>query len=139
MLNVKLCPASGSFGTTWLVPGVFCGVLIAAAVGAGGRLAGGVTVKVAVTVRSCVMLTRHGLVPGQEGSLQPVNVEPLAGLAVSVTEVPEAKSALHVLLQLVIPAGLLDIVPLPAPALFTVRVNCWGWGWSVKVAVTVRA
>ena len=67
--------------------------------------------------------------------LQPVNVEPEAGLAVSVTAVPEVKRVLHVLPQLS-PPGLLVTVPLPVPALFTVRGNCWDG--SVKVAVTVR-
>src|SRR6266545_1873158 len=44
--------------------------------------------------------------------VHPANVEPPAGVAVRVTEVPLAKSASQVLPQL-IPAGLLVTVPLP--------------------------
>jgi hypothetical protein len=49
---------------------------------------------------------------------QPANVEPALGVAVRVTAVPLAKFALHVAPQL-IPAGLLVMVPLPEPALWT--------------------
>jgi hypothetical protein len=52
--------------------------------------------------------------------LQPVNVEPVAGAAVRVTLVPELKLALHVAPQLM-PAGDEVTVPLPVPALPTVR------------------
>src|SRR5207247_10485427 len=65
---------------------------------------------------------------------QPVKVEPAAGVAVNVTEVPLAKLAVHVAPQL-IPAGALVTVPLPVPAGVTVRVKVC----SVKVAVTVVA
>src|SRR5206468_6756942 len=65
--------------------------------------------------------------------LQPVKVEPAAGLAVRVTAVPLAKLAEQVAPQLS-PAGLLVTVPLPVPALLTVRAKV-----GVKVAVTVVA
>src|SRR5215471_15709798 len=78
--------------------------------------------KVAVTLRACVMLTVHRPVPLHPSPLQPVKREPLSGVAVSVTLVPWSKAALHVLPQL-IPTGLLVTVPLPVPALLTVRVN----------------
>ena len=44
------------------------------------------TLKVAVTVLAELIVTVHGPVPVQ--LLQPANVEPLAGVAVSVTLVP---------------------------------------------------
>ena len=50
---------------------------------------------------------------------QLVNVEPVLGVAVSVTGVPLVKLALHTVPQL-IPEGLLVIVPVPVPALSTV-------------------
>jgi hypothetical protein len=50
---------------------------------------------------------------------QPANVEPVLGVAVSVTDVPLAKLALHVDPQLM-PEGLLVMVPVPAPLLCTV-------------------
>src|SRR5207247_6746272 len=72
--------------------------------------------------------------PEHPPPLQPVKVEPAAGVAVSVTAVPLAKLAVHVAPQ-VIPAGELVTVPLPVPAGVTVRVKVC----SVKVAVTVVA
>jgi len=77
----------------------------------------GATPKVAVTACACVMATEHEPVPLQ-APLQPVNVEPAAGLAVSTT-VP-LNDAEQVAPQL-IPAGLLVTVPVPAPAKVTVR------------------
>src|SRR2546427_8994720 len=55
-------------------------------------------------------------------SLQPVKVEPAAGLAVRVTAVPLAKLAEQVATQL-IPAGLLVTVPDPVPASVTVSAR----------------
>jgi len=43
------------------------------------------SVKVAVTIVAAVMAATHGPVPEQPPPLQPVNVEPVAGAAVSVT------------------------------------------------------
>ncbi len=64
-------------------------------------------------------------VPGQETPEvldQPVKVEPVAGEAVSVTEVPELKDGGgHVVPQLTL-AGLLVTVPAPVPDLLIVRV-----------------
>src|SRR5207248_975014 len=66
--------------------------------------------------------------------VQPLRVEPAAGVAVTVTAVPLVKLAEHVAPQ-VMPAGELVTVPLPVPAGVTVRVKVC----SVKVAVTVVA
>src|SRR5207249_886663 len=78
-------------------------------------------------------VTVQAAVPVQPPPLQPVKVEPAAGLAVRVTAVPLAKLAEHVAPQL-IPAGLLATVPAPAPAGVTVSAKV-----GVKVAVTVVA
>ena len=51
-----------------------------------------------------------------QSPLQPVKVEPPAGVAVSVTRVPELKLAPQEM-----PAGLLETVPEPVPDLATVR------------------
>src|SRR6266550_3954752 len=75
------------------------------------------------------MVAVQAPVPEHPPPLQPVKVEPAAGVAVSVTTVPLAKLAEQVAPQ-VIPAGELVTVPLPVPALLTV---------SAKVAVTVVA
>src|SRR5207253_964531 len=90
--------------------------------------------KVAVTVVAALRVTEQVPVPEQPPPLQPVKVEPPAGVAVSVTAAPLAKLAVHVAPQ-VIPAGALVTVPLPVPARVTVRVKVC----SVKVAVTVVA
>src|SRR5207247_3710196 len=93
-----------------------------------------VRAKVAVTVVAALRVTVQVPVPEQPPPVQPVKVEPAAGVAVNVTEVPLAKLAVHVAPQL-IPAGALVTVPLPVPAGVTVRVKVC----SVKVAVTVVA
>jgi hypothetical protein len=59
--------------------------------------------------------------------VQPLKIDPAAGVAVKATTAPEENAALHVAPQL-IPAGLLVTVPLPLPALLIV---------SVKVGVNV--
>src|SRR5437667_6387822 len=90
--------------------------------------------KVAVTVVAAKTVTVQAPVPEQPPPLQPLKVEPAAAVAVSVTAVPLGKLAEQVAPQW-IPAGELGNVPLPGPALETVRVKVCG----VKVAVTVVA
>ena len=53
-------------------------------------------------------------VPEQPPPLQPVKVEPAAGVAVKVAAVPLANAAEHVAPH-EIPAGLLVTVPVPVP------------------------
>ena len=76
---------------------------------------------------------RHCPVAAVRVPLHPPNVDPAAGVAVNVTEVPLGKVRLQVAPQS-IPAGLLVTVPSPTPFLFTVRVNALG---VAKLAVTV--
>src|SRR5439155_649690 len=79
-------------------------------------------------------VTAQGPGPEQPPPLQPVKVEPAAGVAVNVTAVPLAKLAVQVRPQL-IPTGALVTVPLPVPALLTVSATVG----RAKVAVTVVA
>src|SRR5215470_8726910 len=79
-------------------------------------------VNVAVTEAAAFMVTVQVPVPVQPPPLQPENVEPAAGVAVNVTAVPVVKDVEHVVPQ-EIPVGALVTVPLPAPALETVRVE----------------
>ena len=65
----------------------------------------GVSVNVAVTLVSAVRLTVQVLVPVQPPPVQPVNVEPAAGVAVRVTVLPLTNVALHVAPQLMPGAG----------------------------------
>jgi hypothetical protein len=78
-----------------------------------------VVVNVAVTFCAADIVTAQLFVPVQ-APLQPANVEPAAGAAVRVTLVPELKLALHAAPQLM-PVGDEVTVPLPVPALPTVR------------------
>jgi hypothetical protein len=89
--------------------------------------------KVAVTARAALIVTEQLPVPVQ-APLQPVKVEPAAGVAVKVTAVPVVNDAEHEAPQLM-PAGLLVTVPLPAPALVTVSAKVG----RANVAVTARA
>src|SRR5881296_3542383 len=73
-------------------------------------------------------------VPEQPPPLQPVKVEPAAGVAVKVTAVPPANAAEHVGPQ-EMPAGALVTVPVPVPLGLTVSVKVC----TAKVAVTVVA
>jgi hypothetical protein len=76
----------------------------------------------AVTEVAALIVTVQVPVPEQPPPLQPVNVEPAEGVAVSVTEVPLVNDAEHVVPH-AMPAGLLVIVPVPVPAGETVRVE----------------
>ena len=91
-------------------------------------------VKVAVTVAAALIPTVHVRLPPQPPPLQPVKVEPAAGVAVKVTKEPAANEAEHVLPQ-EMPAGALLTVPVPVPDLLTVSVADCSW----KVALTKLA
>jgi hypothetical protein len=93
-----------------------------------------VVLKVAVTLRAAVIDVVQVPVP-VHAPLQPANVDPLAAAAVSVTDVPLAKFALHVVPQLT-PAGDEVTVPAPVPAFVTLNANVDA---ALNVAVTARA
>jgi hypothetical protein len=86
----------------------------------------GVRLNVAVTDRFEFIVTVQLPVPEQAPD-HPVNVEPVFGVATSVTTVP---------LVYVGPDGLALTAPLPVPAYATVRINCWDV--ELNVAVTER-
>ena len=73
-------------------------------------------------------------VPAQPAPDQPTNNDPLAGVAVSFTEVPAVKVAAQTCPQS-IPAGELVTVPDPDPDFVTVSV-CWTGATVSNVAVT---
>jgi len=83
------------------------------------------TVKVAVTIVAALRLTTQASVPEQPPPLQPVKVEPVAGVAVRVIMVPTGKLAEQVVPH-VIPAGELVTEPLPVPAGITVALTRGG-------------
>ena len=78
-----------------------------------------VTSKLAVTDWSESMMAVHVDVPEHPAPLQPVNVDPGSGIAVSVTEVSVAKLAVQTQPQSM-PVGLLVTAPAPVPVLATV-------------------
>src|SRR5438094_9989412 len=78
--------------------------------------------KVAARVVAAFSVTAQVPVPEQPPPLHPVNVEPAAGVAVSVTAVPFANDAEHAAPH-EMPAGALVTVPVPAPVLLTVSAK----------------
>src|SRR5439155_14234150 len=115
---VKVEPAAGAAVTVTVVPLAKLAEQVAPQVIPTGELVTvplpvppGVTVrvkvcsvKVAVTVVAAESVTTHTPEPEQPPPLQPGQVEPAAGAAVTVTVVPLAKLAEHVAPQ-VIPTG----------------------------------
>ena len=81
-------------------------------------MAGAAAVNVAPTVAAAFMVTLQVDVPLQ-APVQPAKVELAAGVGVSVTAVPAAKLAMHVVPQLM-PAGVLVTLPVPVPEAVTV-------------------
>lgn len=83
--------------------------------------------KTAVTLCAEFIVTvQVGLLPAQGPAVQPENIHPAAGLAVSVTLVPAVTVAVHVVPQLMPPTLLVTV---PVPLLSTVN--------TVEVAVPV--
>jgi hypothetical protein len=76
--------------------------------------------KAAVTLVAPSTVTVQVVVDPEQAPLQPVKVDPLAGVAVRVTEVESVNVALQVAPQ-VMPAGAEETVPAPVPAVVTVR------------------
>src|SRR6266851_4375573 len=81
----------------------------------------GAAANVAVTALGAMTVMAHAHVPLHPPPLQPVNVDPTAGVAASVSTVPLAYVAPHVVRQL-IPAVALVTVPLLVPDLLTINV-----------------
>jgi len=79
--------------------------------------------KLAVTAAFAASDTTHVLAAAAalHAPLQPANDEPLLGVAVSVTDVPISQSAEQTVPH-AIPSGVLDTVPVPAPASMTESV-----------------
>ena len=78
----------------------------------------GITAKVAVTALAASMVTTHDPVPAHAPD-QPLNVAFVLAVAVKVTQLFLPKLPLQVVPQ-VMPAGELETVPVPVPAIVTV-------------------
>src|SRR6185503_20925564 len=81
-----------------------------------------ITLKLAVTTTFVLVAIVHGPVPAHPPPVHPSNVEPGAGVAVTVKSVPSVNVAAHALPQLMA-AGVLVTVPLPVPVLLTETRN----------------
>ena len=81
--------------------------------------------RVTVTVRSAFMVTVHAFPDVESHADQLPNVEPLLGVAVSVTVVPSTKCAVHVPVDgpQSMPTGTLVTTPLPLPVGTTSNVG----------------
>jgi len=92
-----------------------------------------IAAKVADTDWLSIIVTTQDPVPEQAPD-HPENVEPVAGVSMSVTGVPAGKFAEQVVAQF-IPVGEEVTVPVPVPALVSVSVNSAGAaGFRVRVA-----
>jgi hypothetical protein len=87
--------------------------------------------NVALTDRAWLIITWQLPLPAQSPD-QPAKAESAPGVAVNVTVLATLKLAWQVMLQLLIPAGLVLTCPEPMPCLVTVRRNVF----AVNVAVT---
>jgi hypothetical protein len=94
------------------------------------------TLNVAVAELFAVNVRLQVPVPLQAPD-HPLNVEPVAGVAVRVTAVPLLNPALQVVPQLM-PVGLLVIVPAPKPALCTVSCTEDTLNMAVTDVLAVR-
>lgn len=119
----------GGVGAAAVAVGVDAVVAAAAPGVVGAALS---TVNVAVALVAPVIVTLHVVEVPVQAPLQPANVEPLAGVAVSVTVLDSVNEALQVAPQL-IPASDETTEPLPLPAVETMskalvgaaRVTAW--------------
>ena len=84
----------------------------------------GFVLKVAVTDCTALMVTTHDPAPVQ-APFQPAKLEPASGVAFSVTLEPLVKGAVQVAPQL-IPAGVLETVPVPVPLFVTLKAKAVG-------------
>ena len=84
--------------------------------------------KVAVTCRAVLSVREQEEVLLVQPPLHPVKVCPVAGVAIKVTVVLRAKSAVQVPLVHVRPEGALETVPLPLPLRVTLRGTVDGGG-----------
>jgi hypothetical protein len=97
--------------------------------------------NVAVTAVLALSAIEHDPVPPHAPD-QPVNVDPLSGMAVNITTVPLRKLAEQFVPQL-IPLGEETTVPVPEPVFATVSVGDEGGGgggggdWIVRFTATV--
>ncbi len=91
--------------------------------------------KLATTGVSLFTTKVQGPVPTQAAAVHPAKAELESGVAVSVTVVPWTTDEEQVVPQSM-PAGLLVMVPAPAPLALTESVTCEGGG-GAKLAVTV--
>ena len=89
-----------------------------------------IRLKVAVTCSDALTVIVQVRVVPVHAPAHPAKVELLAGVAVSVTEVPGAKPALHDCPQLM-PEGVLATLPLPVPLKATAST-----GEALKLAIT---
>ena len=96
--------------------------------------------KFAPTVVAAVTGTTQGPVPTHAEPVHPVNANPGAGVALRVTDVPEANVEEHAVdpVPQLIPAGLLVTFPFAVGEILNARVN-WGGGGGPKFATTVLA
>ena len=94
--------------------------------------------NVAATDVAALIVTVQGPVPVQPPPLQPVKVEPAAGVAVKVTAVPLVKPVEQVVPH-EMPAGALLTVPLPVPDCVTVSAkdDCTNVAVTDVAALTV--
>lgn len=93
--------------------------------------------NLASTARAALIVTVQVNVPEHPDPFQPVNDEPAAGVAVSVTDDPSAKISEQSAPQL-IPAGDEVTVPPPVPDFETAKLKNPG-GSRANSAVTARA